>query len=217
MLPAPATSNQAPQDFKDFTASQQYHSGSLEYILNSDLENEPRVKCLAVSKQLTPEDGRSRVNPSHNSKHDHDCDGRGPIPPNCTELALSLSAQPPGRTRPGVALEPPVVAQLSCTSADLPQVWAVATLLSHTGEVLLDNLEGKVVECAHPDTGEFRFTQLVINGPGKYRIRITLMQMDFSDGSHPDGVANVCKCIESHGILVDAAAPSGDAGSSIRR
>ncbi|KFZ24952.1 hypothetical protein V502_00568 [Pseudogymnoascus sp. VKM F-4520 (FW-2644)] len=75
---------------------------------------EPHVKGLTVSKQLTPEDGRSGVNPSHNSKHDHDCDGRGPIPQNCTELALSLSAQPPGRSRPGVALEPPIVAQLTC-------------------------------------------------------------------------------------------------------
>ena len=205
MIPAHTTSNQVAQDFKNFTASQQYHSGSLQYILNSDTETEPHVKGFTVSKQLTPEDGRSGVNPSHNSKHYHDCDGRGPIPPNCTKLALSLSAQPPGRARPGVALEPPIVAQLTCTFADLPQVWAVATLLSHTGEVLLDKLEGKIAEFAHPDTVEFRFTQLVINDPGKYRIRITLMQMDFSNGSHPDGVANVCECIESDGILVDAA------------
>ena len=100
------------------------------------------------------------------------------------------------------------MAQLTCTFADLPQVWAVATLLSHTGEVLLDKLEGKIAEFAHPDTVEFRFTQLVINDPGKYRIRITLMQMDFSNGA-----ANVCEFIESDGILVDAAAPGGDAGS----
>ncbi|KFY95991.1 hypothetical protein V500_02604 [Pseudogymnoascus sp. VKM F-4518 (FW-2643)] len=190
MIPAHTTSNQAAQDFKDFTASQQYHSRPLQYILNSNPETEPYVKSLTVSKELTPEDGRSGVNPSHNSKHDHDCDVRGPIPPNCTELALSLSAQPPGRARPGVALEPPIVAQLTCTFADLPQVWAVATLLSHTGEVLLDKLEGKIAEFAHPDT------------------------MDFSNGSHPDGVANVCECIESDGILVEAAAPEGDAGSA---
>ena len=38
------------------------------------------------------------------------------------------------------------------------------------------------------------------------------MQMDFSNGSHPDG-ANVCECIESDGFLVDAPAPGGDAGS----
>ncbi|KFY97810.1 hypothetical protein V500_01913 [Pseudogymnoascus sp. VKM F-4518 (FW-2643)] len=138
MIPAHTTSNQAAQEFKDFTASQQYHSRPLQYILNSV----PEVKGLTVSKQLTPEDGRSWLNPSHNSKHDHDCDGRGPFPPNCTELALYLSVQPPGRARPGVALEPPIVAQLTCTFADLPQVWAVATLLSHTGEVLLDKLEG---------------------------------------------------------------------------
>ncbi len=105
------------------------------------------------------------------------------------------------------------MAQLTCTFADPPQVWAVATLLSHTGEVLLDKLEGKIAEFAHPDTVEFRFTQLVINDPGKYRIRITLMQMDFSNWSHPDGVANVCECIESDGILVDAAVRGGDAGS----
>ncbi|KAL5344644.1 hypothetical protein ACLOAV_010336 [Pseudogymnoascus australis] len=198
------SSNQAAQEFEDFTASQLYHSGSIQYILNSDPETEPHVKGLTVSKQLTPEDGRSGVNPSHNSKHDHNCDGRGPIPQNCTGLALSLSAQPPGRARPGVALEPPIVAQLTCTFADLPRVWAVATLLSHTGEVLLDKLEGKIAEFAHPDTVEFRFTHLVINDPGKYRIKITLMQMDF-----PNGFANVCECIESDGILVDAAAPGG--------
>lgn len=213
MIPAHSAINQAAQDFKDFTASQQHHPGSLQYILNSDPETEPHVKGLTDSKQLTPEDRRSGVNPWHNSKHDHDCDGTGPIPPNCTELALSLSAQPPGRARPGVALEPPIVAQLTCTFADPPQVWAVATLLSHTGEVLLDKLEGQIAEFAHPDTVEFRFTQLVINGPGRYRIRITLLQMDFSNGSHPDGVANVRGCVESDGILVDAALPGVDAGS----
>ena len=103
--------------------------------------------------------------------------------------------------RVGVALEPPIVAQLICTFADLPQVWAIATLLSHTGEVLLDKLEGKIAEFAHPDTVEFRFTQLVINDPGKYRIRITLMQMDFFTG-----FANVCRCIETDTFLIDAAA-----------
>ncbi|KFY32173.1 hypothetical protein V493_00448 [Pseudogymnoascus sp. VKM F-4281 (FW-2241)] len=204
MIPAHLTINQAAQDFEDFSVSKQYHSGSLQYILNFDPETEPRVKGLTSSKQRTPEDRRTGVYPSHKSKHDHGCDGTGPIPPNCTELALSLSTQPPGRTRPGLALEPPIVAQLTCTFADLPQVWAVASLLSHIGEVLLDKLEGKFVECAHPDTGEFRFSQLAINDPGKYRIRITLMQMDFSNGSHPDGVANVCEYIESDRILVDA-------------
>ena len=66
------------------------------------------------------------------------------------------------------------MAQLTYTLADIPQVWAVATLL--------DKLEGKIAEFAHPETVEFRFTHLVINGPGKYRIKITLMQMDFSNG-----------------------------------
>ena len=124
--------------------------------------------------------------------------------PNCTVIALSLSAQPPGRARPGVALEPPVVARLTSTLADITQVWAVATLLSQTGEVLLDKLEGKIAEFAHPDTVEFRFTHLVINDPGEYRIKIMLMQMDFSCG-----FANICESIESDSFLIDAAAPGG--------
>src|SRR4051794_28815705 len=118
MIPAHSTINQAAQGFKDFTASQQHNSGSLQYILNSDPETERHVKGITDSKQLAPEDRRSGVHPLHNSKHDHDCDGSGPTPPICTELALSLSTQPPGRARPGLALQPPIVAQLTCTFAD---------------------------------------------------------------------------------------------------
>ena len=87
----------------------------------------------------------------------------------------------------------------------ITQVWAVATLLSHTGEVLVDKLEGKIAEFAHPETVDFRFTYLVINDPGKYHIKITLMQMDFSNG-----FANVCECIVSDSFLIDAAAPGGN-------
>jgi hypothetical protein len=97
------------------------------------------------------------------------------------------------------------VAQLTYTFADIPQVWAVATLLSHTGEVLLDKLEGKIAELAHPETGEFRFSHLAINGPGKYRIKITLMRMEFSNG-----FANVCNSIETDTILIDEVAYGGD-------
>jgi hypothetical protein len=55
---------------------------------------------------------------------------------------------------------------------------AAATLLSHTGEVLIDKFEGKIAEFVHLETVELRFAHLVSNDTGKYRIKITLMQMD---------------------------------------
>ncbi|KFX96859.1 hypothetical protein O988_05134 [Pseudogymnoascus sp. VKM F-3808] len=183
ITPAHTTSNKAAQGFEDFTASQQYHSESLQNMVS---ETAPYVKDPTFLKQLLPEDGRSGVNSSQHSEHG--CDGRGSTPSKCMEPALHLSTQPLGQARPGVALEPPVVAQLTYALVDISQVWAVATLLSHTGEVLLDKLEGKIAEFACPETLEFRFAQLVINGSGKYRIKITLMQMDFSNG-----FAKVCE------------------------
>src|SRR6201999_70252 len=69
------------------------------------------------------------------------------------EKMLGFAVQPPARTRPGVALYPPVAARLSDRRSiyqELSQVWAVASLVSGSGEVLSQRLGGRVVDSAHP-------------------------------------------------------------------
>ncbi|KAG4427300.1 hypothetical protein IFR05_017217 [Cadophora sp. M221] len=107
---------------------------------------------------------------------------------------LGLAVQPPPRTRPEVALYPPVAARISSETSvyeELSYTWAVATLLHYFGEILNDQLGGTIADSAHPlpesthtgsssaiaqtDKAYFYFPNLVINKPGRYRIRISLM------------------------------------------
>jgi hypothetical protein len=93
-----------------------------------------------------------------------------------------------------VALYPPVVARLSSEASifdELSQIWAVASLISPSGEVLHQQLGGKVADSAHPiaetvngssqgavrDRAYFYFPDLVIPEPGLYRIRVTPMSL----------------------------------------
>lgn len=135
---------------------------------------------------------------------------------------LGLAVQPPAQARPGAVLYPPVVARLSSETGifgELSQTWAVATLLYDSGEVLSDQLEGKVADSAHPmpeithsngfgsdgtadqDRAYFYFPDLVIREPGRYRVRISLMQTDYSFESSP--YVRVCEYIDSRTIVVE--------------
>ncbi|KAH7413018.1 hypothetical protein BKA64DRAFT_342848 [Cadophora sp. MPI-SDFR-AT-0126] len=135
---------------------------------------------------------------------------------------LGLAVQPPPQTRPGVALYPPVAARISSETSiyeELSHTWAVATLLRTTGEVLDNQLGGRVADSAHPlpesthsssssgnaqtDRAYFYFPDLVINEPGRYRVRVSLMQMDYSCDEAPEGVARVREYVDSRSITVE--------------
>jgi hypothetical protein len=134
---------------------------------------------------------------------------------------LSVAVQPPARAQSGVALYPPLAGRLSSETNifdELSQFWAVATLIDYSGEVLDDQLGGKVADSAHPlpetthssssssngrkDRAYFYFPDLVINEPGRYRIRISLMQMDYSGDSSLEGTVVVRESVDSHSITV---------------
>lgn len=130
---------------------------------------------------------------------------------------LGFAVQPPLQGRPGIALYPPVVARLYSETnifEQLSQIWAVASLLSYSGETLYDQLHGKIADSAHPlanteqstgssssagtDRAYFYFPGLIILEPGRYRIRISFMQMDFVEG-----VARVQESIDSRSIMIE--------------
>ena len=136
---------------------------------------------------------------------------------------FGLAVQPPARTRPRVALYPPVVARLSSQTSifeELSQIWAFASLISPSGEVLREQLEGKVADSAHPiaenrngsgqgalpDRAYFYFPDLVIPEPGQYCIRVTLMRMSYSYMSASEGDVRPDEFVDSHSILVEEGA-----------
>ena len=134
---------------------------------------------------------------------------------------LTLAVQPPTQTRPGVALYPPIVACLSSHTSifeELSHIWAVASLISSSGEILYEKLEGKVADSAHPiaesghgsqqedmrDRAYFYFPDLVIQTPGRYHVRVTLMRVSYSSDSSPEGEVRYDDSVDTHSILVDA-------------
>lgn len=136
---------------------------------------------------------------------------------------FGLAVQPPARARPNVALYPPIVARLSSQTSifeELSQIWAVTSLISPSGEVLHEQLGGKVADSAHPitenmngsaqgglqDRAYFYFPDLVIPEPGRYRIRVTLMRMSYSYESAPEGDVRFDEYVDSHSILVEEGA-----------
>jgi hypothetical protein len=136
---------------------------------------------------------------------------------------LDFAIQPPAQARPGVALYPPVTARLSSENnifEELSQIWAAITLVHHSGEVLYQQLSGKVADSAHTlpegggsssaarDRAYFYFPDLVIHEPGQYRIKITLMQMDYSCDTAPEGVVTVRDYVDSRTISIDDNAPN---------
>lgn len=137
---------------------------------------------------------------------------------------LDLAIQPPQYARPGVALFPPVAARLRSSTNrydELSQMWALTTLVNHDGQVLDEHISGRTADSAHPmsqggcghgsssrnssrDQAYFYFPDLSINASGTYRIRVTLMRMDYSSVS-PDGqgVAVAEDYVDSRSIVVD--------------
>jgi len=147
---------------------------------------------------------------------------------------FGLAVQPPARAKPSAALYPPIVARLSSETSifeDLSQIWAVASLISPSREVLHEQLGGKVADSAHPmaenmtgsgqgglkDRAYFYFPDLVIPEPGRYRIRVTLMRMSYSYESSPEGDAWFDEYVDSHSILVEEGASNPSRPTSRER
>ena len=134
---------------------------------------------------------------------------------------LRLAVQPSQHANPNVPLFPPLVARLSSETSifsELSQTWAVATLIRYSGEVVHDKLGGRVADSAHPlpegglssngtgsrrDRAYFYFPGLVINEPGRYYIRVSLMRMDNSPDGSTEGVVRVLESVDSRSITVD--------------
>ncbi|ELR10472.1 hypothetical protein VC83_01809 [Pseudogymnoascus destructans] len=108
---------------------------------------------------------------------------------------LAILIQPPELTRQKIELFPPIVVQL-LQPEDMPNAWAIATLLSN-GTDVTDQLGGELIQS--PIDGAFRFPGLSVHGEGVYCVRICLYQMD-SD-SCPKGVAQV-GCVDSNDIII---------------
>jgi hypothetical protein len=110
---------------------------------------------------------------------------------------------------------------------ELSQLWALATLVDQNGQVLVEQLSGRTADSAHPmnqgghgngtshghisngrnglrDQAYFFFPDLAIHTPGRYRVRVTLMRMNYSYES-PDigGVAVAEDYVDSRSILVE--------------
>ncbi|KAG9230277.1 hypothetical protein BJ875DRAFT_409205 [Amylocarpus encephaloides] len=137
---------------------------------------------------------------------------------------FGFAIQPPSRVRPNVSLYPPVTARLASDVdifGELGHIWAVATLIHRdSGETLYEQLGGKLADSAHPlpdngrgsssamkDRAYFCFPDIVIHHPGRYRVRITLMHVDYSCGSSPSGVVTVSEHTDSNTIMVEEGSP----------
>lgn len=133
---------------------------------------------------------------------------------------LKVAVQPPANARTGMTLYPPVAAKLQSANDifdELAGYWAVATLVHYSGETLYDRLGGRISDSAHPldppsptsshsngqDRAYFYFPDLVIPESGRYCIRISLLQMDYSSEDAPEGMAIVRENIETDWIDVD--------------
>lgn len=136
---------------------------------------------------------------------------------------LSIAVQPPARARPGAILYPPLIVQL-ISEHDLYEhlagYWTCITLIHHsTGQVIYDQMDGKVADSAHPmtldrssrgpyDQAYFLFPDLAIHATGRYRLRISLMRMDYSPESGPDGAVVCDEQIDTRSITVEDSGPN---------
>ncbi|KFY17488.1 hypothetical protein V492_00642 [Pseudogymnoascus sp. VKM F-4246] len=108
---------------------------------------------------------------------------------------LDIVIQPPELTRQRIELFPPIVVRL-LQPEDMPDVWAIATLLSN-GTDVTDQLGGELIQS--PIDGTFYFSRMAIYGQGVFCVRICLYKMDID--SCPKGVTQV-GCVDSNDIII---------------
>lgn len=149
---------------------------------------------------------------------------------------MHIIIQPPVESRPGNTLTPPTIVSLRRNgasqteerlSADINSYWAFVSVVSEDGLVALappstSLLSGTLADSVHEarlteaegDVGHLAFQNLAINQPGRFRLRISLLQMPgIQDGpprggSGQPGVRNIASVL-SHVVHVktNAAAP----------
>ena len=122
--------------------------------------------------------------------------------------------EPPAQARPGSILDPPMIIRLrkmptqaGQESAEDPSLlFAFMSLTAEDGSTSLapprnDLLTGTLSDSIHslqqdlyPDDTELGFAsfpEVVINDPGSYRLKISIMKMDTSAGSRFQGAVNL--------------------------
>lgn len=143
---------------------------------------------------------------------------------------MSIVLEPAARVRPANVLRPPMVIKLKHRNGvlnaggrgqDYAHMWALASIVSEEGTTALapprtDLLLGTPVNSIHKaarsgndeEVGYVCFTDLAIQQPGKFRIRVSLIRMEGLGGSTASSVqggANL-QSVVSRVIHVDAAA-----------
>ncbi|MCJ1305218.1 hypothetical protein MMC08_008032 [Hypocenomyce scalaris] len=143
---------------------------------------------------------------------------------------MDIVVEPAGNVRPGNVLHPPVVIELKHRSGldnadsrhhNYDHLWALASILSDQGTTALappraDLLLGTPVSSIHTavqsesntEIGYVSFSDLAIQQPGQYRLRVSLIRMEGLGGSTASslqGGANL-QSIVSRVIHVDEAA-----------
>lgn len=149
---------------------------------------------------------------------------------------LDLAVQPPSSAQTGSVLFPPVAARLRSSTNrydELSQMWALATLVDQDGHALAEQLSGRTADSAHPmnqvnhghgsnhrngrrDQAYFYFPDLAIHTPGRYRVRVTLMRMDYTHASsEEDGTAIAEEYADSRSIVVEDSEVNGTRPSEL--
>jgi hypothetical protein len=144
---------------------------------------------------------------------------------------MKIILQPPPEVRTSVRIDPFLVVSLgprspqsgrSTPTSNMSGVWAMASLTTADGTEVLtpprpDLLEGQLVDSVHlpmepgsgPETGYALFPNLRVQQPGRYRIRISLIDMDSNGsslGMSSQGGMNV-QVVNSSVFTVHPAAP----------
>jgi hypothetical protein len=82
---------------------------------------------------------------------------------------------------------------------------SVPTSGNGRGSTSRGNGNGSRSATSNKERAYFYFPDLVIQQPGRYRIRITLMKMHYTN-EYPDGIASVEEYADSHSVLVEEGA-----------
>ena len=129
---------------------------------------------------------------------------------------LDILVQPPRETRPGTCLFPPLAVRFTSETSlenNYGQYFAFVTPIGSNDETPVELLSGKVSDSAHPwpesvaggsnSQGDryrvlFYYNDLVIHENGRYKLRISLYEMN-----SPLEAATLVDYIDSPEIIVD--------------
>lgn len=181
---------------------------------------------MTISQDISREVGRAkgrRKSLTGNKRHGKPC-RRGDTPATLTRVSSSnkcemdMVIQPPSTAQLSTVLYPPIVISVDTSSsltgdsvAGVPSLWGMAILMDEAGEVLQDFLTGSLVDSVRPlfvagpccGTLDSRreylvFRNLRITRPGRYKLRIKLVQMHGSSSTNtPSQTALMQQEVES--------------------